>query len=81
MTTDQHAADALRALVREPIELSEDGVRVVLAAIPDTPQHRSSLPELPWWRTKPGCWIPYIPRSGHISGPRVSELLKPREPM
>ena len=46
MTTDQQASDALRALVREPVELSGDGIQTVLTAIPHTSQQRSRLPHL-----------------------------------
>ena len=50
MTTDQQANDALRALIREPVELAEEGLRTVLAAVSSTPQQRVRLPLFPTWR-------------------------------
>jgi hypothetical protein len=46
MSTDQQAHDALRALIREPVVLSDDGIRSVLSAVPHTPQHRPRLARL-----------------------------------
>ena len=46
MTTDQHAYDALRALVCEPVELSDAGLDPVLAAVSRTPQQRVLFPHL-----------------------------------
>jgi hypothetical protein len=47
MTGEQQASDALRALTREPVQLSDEGLRVVLAALPSTTQRRAWVRLLP----------------------------------
>jgi hypothetical protein len=53
MTTDQQAHEALRALVREPVALREDGLDSVLAAVQRTPQARTRLPHIDGWWSQP----------------------------